>query len=401
MRSLALAQLQRIPATEIAKLRSADTHEAMQFANRLMSEAKACGLSIKDYLILKLDVRAAANDNARFANDKGGLVNGYDAALVELNLPLRDDFENGITLQAASNTFQTFPGTRLLFPQVVDDTVNWTYRQTNFERLDAIVGNRRQIDGPEMLQMVVDDTQADYQFAAKVSEKGQVPIHAVQASQKAVRIHKFGLGWEFTYEFERRAAVDMIVPFAMRSKMEIERSKVWEATEVLINGDGAYGAASEVDQSSFNGGVIGTATNGTLSYRHLLAWLVSRARAGTPVDTVIGDFDAYVQWLLLFATPTANSGETVAQTLARSGFQMGGVPILNGVVNFALSSAVPANKLVGISKAVTLEELTENGSKIEESERSIRNQKVTFVSTENSGFRLPFGDTRSVFDFGN
>jgi hypothetical protein len=87
--------------------------------------------------------------------------------------------------------------------------------------------------------------------------------------------------------------------------------------------------------------------------------------------------------------------------MARTGFQIGGVPILSGTVNFVLSSAVPANKLIGITKAITLEELVENGSKIEESERSIRNQKVTFVSTENSGFKLTFGDTRSVFDVGN
>lgn len=397
-----LSQVKKIPAADIARLRSESTHEARMFAEQLLSEAKATGLSLKDYLMVKLDVRASANDNdAQFSDGKGGLMNGYNAALRVLDIPLRNDIENGITLQAASNTFQTFPATRLLFPQVVDDRVAWAYRQTNFERLENIVGNSRTIDGTEVLSMVVDDTQSDYQFAARVTEKGQVPIHAVTASEKNVKIYKFGLGWEFTYEFERRASVDMVVPFATRSKMEIEKSKVWEATAVLINGDGAYGAAGEVNQSSFNSGVIGTSTNGVLSYKHLIAWFIARAKAGVPIDTVVGNFDAYIQWLFLFAMPAASAqGETSAASMARAGFQIGGVPVLNGVVNFALSSAVPANKLIGLSKAITLEELTENGSKIEESERSIRNQKVTFVSTENSGFRLAFGDTRSVFNFG-
>lgn len=398
-----IRDLKKIPVAQLAQLKDANPANAKAFAEGLMSEAKACGLNMKDYLVLKMDVQASsgeANGNS-FSDGKGGLLNGYHAALRVLDLPLRNDFENGVTLQAASNTFQTFPGTRILFPQVVDDTVNWAYRQSGFERLDAIVGNSRTIDGTEVLSMVVDDASTDYQFAAKVTEKGQVPIHSVKTSEKTVKIHKFGLGWEFTYEFERRASVDLIVPFATRSKMEIERSKVWEATAILINGDGAYGAATEIDQSSYNSTLIGTSTNGVLSYKHLIKWFVERAKAGVPIDTVVGDFDAYLQWLFLFAIPTTSSVQTDAQTMARTGFQIGGVPVLNGTINFALSSAVPANKLIGISKAVTLEELTENGSKIEESERSIRNQKVTFVSTENSGFRLPFGDTRSVFDFGN
>lgn len=399
---LQLANVKKIPAADIARLRSESPTEARAFAEQLVAEAKACGLGIKDYLTWKLDVRAsAAGDNAaQYADGKGGLMNGYQAALRVLDIPLRNDLENGVTLQAASSTFQTYPATRLLFPQVVNDTVTWNYRQTQFERLENIIGNSRTIDGPEMLSMIISDAQSDYQFTARVTEKGQVPIHAVEASEKAVRIHKFGLGWEFTYEFERRAAVDIVVPFATRSKMEIEKSKVWEATAILINGDGAYGAAPEVNQSSFNGGAIGTSTNGILSYKHLVAWLIARAKVGTPVDTVVGNFDAYIQWLFLFALPSTTQGETNAATMARAGFPIGGVPILQGPVNFALSSAVPANKLIGISKAVTLEELVENGSKIEESERSIRNQKVTFVSTENSGFRLAFGDTRSVFNFG-
>jgi hypothetical protein len=397
-----LLNLKKIPISDVAQLRQGNVGNAKAFAEQLMSEAKAVGLNMKDYLVMKLDVSAAPADQAaKFSDGKGGLLNGYHAALRELDLPLRNDYENGVTLQAASNTFQTFPGTRILFPQVVDDTVNWAYRQTNFERLEGLVGNSRTIDGTEVLSMVVDDAATDYQFSARLTEKGQVPIHSVTASEKTVKIYKFGLGWEFTYEFERRASVDLIVPFATRSKMQIERSKVWEATGVLINGDGAYGAAPEVNQSDYDVSLGIVSVPGKISYKHLVKWLVERAKAGTPVDTVVGDFDAYLQWLFLFAIPTSNNTETDAQTMARAGFQIGGVPILSGTVNFVLSSAVPANKLIGITKAITLEELVENGSKIEESERSIRNQKVTFVSTENSGFKLTFGDTRSVFDFGN
>lgn len=368
------------------------------FAAKLCSDAKALGLSLKDYLTYKIDA-SAVNDN-RFVAD-GKPLNGYEATLSYLNLPVRNDIESGVMLQAASNTFQTFPGTRILFPQVVDDIARFTYRQTSFERVESLVGNTRTINGNELLYLVVNDDGTEYRRARAIAEGGKIPVYSIQATEQSVKIWKFGMGYETTYEFERRASVDLLTPYVARANREIEMSKVWVATQVLINGDGAWGAASEVDQSSFDGALTGTATDGVLSYKHLLAWLVSRAKAGTPVDTVAGNFDAYLQWIMMFALPQANQGQPVTDTLARAGFKVGGLPILEGTINFALTSAAPANKLIGFSKADTLEELVENGSQITENERMIRNQKVVYTQTENSGFRLVFGDTREVFDFGN
>jgi hypothetical protein len=73
---------------------------------------------------------------------------------------------------------------------------------------------------------------------------------------------------------------------------------------------------------------------------------------------------------------------------------------VNGVINFALSSTAAATTLIGYSKGDTVEELIEAGSLISESETAIQNQSVTYVRTENTGYRLPFADTRSIFNFG-
>ena len=163
----------------------------------------------------------------------------------------------------------------------------------------------------------------------------------------------------------------MLTPYANRVIRETETSKVGQATLTLINGDGAYPAAPVVTQSSFTGGVIGTSTNGTLSYKHVLAWLVARAKAGTPVDTVVGNWDAYIQWLMMFAIPNSANTRGDADNLAAAGFRIGGVPLINGVVNFALSSTMTASQLLGMSKGDSLEELVEAGSTINES-RNVR-----------------------------
>lgn len=376
------------------------TSASLEAAANLIRDAKEYGLDLRSYLRLSIDPSMSENKGDYVANAQGEFLNGYEASLSYLNLPIRDDLDAGIMLQAAADTFQTFPGTRALFPEVVDDMVQWKVRQTNFETTDGMIAQRRTLSGNELISTVIEDTQADYDEAVRaIAEGGRIPIHSIRASQKSVKFWKFGNGYKTTYEFNRRASLDILTPYAARTQKNIDRSKVSVATSVILNGDSVTGAAGVVAQSSFNdANTTGTATNGKLSYKHLAAWLVSRAKAGAPIDTVLGNWDMYLQWLFMFAIPTTANTTTDADQLARTGFQIGGVPILSGSVNFKLSSDMPAGQLAGYSREDTLEEMTEAGSLISESEKSIQTQEVTYVKTENSGFRLIFGDTRSVYN---
>jgi hypothetical protein len=279
--------------------------------------------------------------------------------------------------------------------------LQWSYRQSQYENTAAFVSQSRTINGTELLSTVVNDQATDYQSMTPVAELGRVRIKTITASEKSVKFYKHGFGYEMSYEFNRRAKLDFLTPYLARALREVEMSKVGVATTTLINGDGVAAAANEVDQSSFNGGPIGTATNGTLSWKHLLAWLVARAQAGYPVDTVVGNWNAYIQWLFLFSVPTTAAITTDANQIASAGFSLGGVPLLGGKVNFALSSTAPANKLIGLTKAEAIEELKEANSLVTESEKAIKNQAITYVRTENTGYRIIFPSSREIFDFGN
>lgn len=398
MSALPLSQVRRRPVAELLTGLT-DTSESVsrEAALKLVSEAKSFGLNMRDFLTLAADVRAS-NDNGKYET-KDGLLSGYEASLVELSLPVRDDFGNGITLDAAADTFQTFPGARALFPEVVDDVLQWKYRQNLFESVDQLVGSSRTTTGVELLSNVVDDDKETYENWYAVAELAQVPVKSLRMSDKSVRFYKHGGGIRISYEFARRARIDLLAPYGARRERETQRSKVAHATGILVNGDGLNGAAPVVKQSAYNTDAGVNAEAGKISFRHLLAWFVKRAQAGTPIDTVVGNWDAYIQWLMMFVIKDNNGGRSDAEKLAASGFQVGGVPILNGIVNFVLSSTAPAGKLIGYSKADTLEELKESGSLIEESERAIRNQSITYIRTENAGYRLVYGDTRSILDF--
>lgn len=396
---MSLAQIQKQSLTAVlGSLKDTSSTKSAEAGQALIAAAGQEGLSVRDYLTLAIDPRMEEN-NRQFQLADGGFLNGYEAALSFLNLPVRDDLEAGIRLRAANDTFQTHAGTRALFPEVIDDMVRWKYRQFSVENVDALVSQTRQVPQPEILTTVVEDKREDYKEAvAAVAEGTPVPMYSIRSTQKTTRFWKFGSGYEVTYEFARRASLDLLTPYAMRVNREVDISKVAIATGVLLNGDTNYGAAPVVTQASLTDAVTGASAAGVLSRKHLLKWLVSRAQAGIPIDTVVGNWNTYIQWLLLFTQNIAGD-HSAAQELAQQGFQIGGVPILRGAVNFALSSAMPDNQLLGYSKADTLEQTVETGSLIEESQKAILVQKIQYVKTENSGFRLVFGDTRSVYDF--
>ena len=51
------------------------------------------------------------------------------------------------------------------------------------------------------------------------------------------------------------------------------------------------------------------------------------------------------------------------------------------------------------NRADTLEEIVESGSRIQEEERAVRSQVITYVKSENTGYGLVYGDTRWVYTY--
>lgn len=382
----------RKPAEQLlAGLKDKNPAASLSSGQMLVADAKKAGLALPDYLRL-----AIKTDEGEFA---GTGLNGYEASLAFLNLPIRDDFQHGILLEAAAETFQTFPGTRALFPPVIDNILQWKYRQDQIESVDYIIAQSRSISGNEMITTVIDDKANDYQQVGVIAEEANIPVRSIRASEKSVKIYKFGGGFQFSYEFERRVSLDVITPYAARMQREVEIGQMAMATGLLVNGDGVAAAAPITTATALAATIPAppSIVAGVINWEIFLAWMLARAKLGVAVDTVVGNYDMWFAWNRMFATPTANSGMSQMEVLAKAGVQTAVQnPRFNFNVNFAVSSTAPAAKLIGFVKNETIEELVENGSDIEESVRSIENQVVKFVKTTNRGYRLPFADTRSI-----
>lgn len=376
------------PAEVLLKdLRSANLSESINAGQSLLRASALSGLTIPDYLRL-----AVKTSEGEF---KGSGLDGYEATLAHLNLPFQNDFSKGVLLQAASDTFATYPGTRMMFPAVMDEILRFSVRQNSIENPSQIVSGSRTIAGSEQISVVMDDDTAATQTAL-VSEGGKIPISEVRSSEQTVRMFKHGGGYRFTYEFGRRASLDILTPFAARTARRLELSKMKAAIDMLINGDGVtgHGAAPVVRQQADFGGTGTT----LLEYKPLLKWIVSRAKANAPIDIVIGNYEMYVEWLLLFTPNVNNRADAEAIAAAGGPTLRAQVPGLLNPIDFVVATAVPDNKLIGITKAETLQELIEANSQIQETERAITTQQITVVKTENAGYKLVFGDTRSIYN---
>lgn len=357
---------------------------------KLLASARDHGVGVRDYL--------------EYVILPEGDRNGFELALEKLNLPVRNKLSEGMLLQAAGETFQTYSGTRALFPEVIDNIVRWKNRQDQIERLEPMVAGTRTITGNEVIATWVEDDSKD-RSTYSVAEGARIPVRSLRTSQTNVKMNKVGSGYRMTYEFSRRANLDLITPFIARQQRELERAKVAFATTTLINGDGVNGAAVEVDQSSFNTPVGTTATAGQISWRHLTYWLVQMAKAGTPVDTLVMNWDGLFQYMMLFGAPLVQANSvamTGAEAAEKAGLSlsMGSISLLQ-MVRPVVSSAVPTGKIIGITRDSCIEELVEAGSQINEAATAIENQTYTVYRTENVGIRLLFGDARQVYDFAN
>lgn len=377
----------RKPVEEVVGgLLSASSHESAENGKKLIEKARDAGLSLRDYLTLAVDVKSGASGAA---NQAAGL-NGYEAALSHLNLPFGNDFEQGVVLQAASDTFATYTGTRAMFPEVLDDMLKQAGRIEQLENTAALVSQSRVINGVEMISTVMEDTvEEDGTFT--IAEGGKIPVRAVRTSQNSVRMYKHGSGYEFTYEFNRRASLDIITPFASRVARRLEISKVAAATSVLISGDGVNAAATVENLATYGADFVGKTLKD--NYRALAKFIMAKWKAGYTIDTIACNFDLYVEMMFMFAQTNIGTASDI-QNLQAAGAPGINLPVMNGMVNVVLSSSIPDGYFVAFVKRESLEELVEAGSTIAESERSITTQVVTYVRSENTGYKLSFPDGR-------
>jgi hypothetical protein len=127
---------------------------------------------------------------------------------------------------------------------------------------------------------------------------------------------------------------------------------------------------------------------------------MARAKAGYPVDTLVVNYDMYIDLMFMYQ-PTLSGNGSIPVAMEQRGapaIQTNVSFMANMGVNVVISSAVPAGRIIAMSKMECLEELIEAGSNISENERSIKNQSVTYIKTETTGYKLAIPQARVILN---
>lgn len=371
----------------VAGILSSNDRDSEEAGLKLAREAADFGLNLRDFLDLAIDM--SEGEEARLHNE--AKMSGFEMVSAKLNLPMKNDYRNQITLAQASETFATKPGSRIMFPYTIDGVLRWADRLDNLESVNDMIASSRTIRGNEFIRVVAEDTEDDRKTHT-IAEGARIPVHKVRTTSTGVQIWKHGSGMEFTYEFMRRNLMDVVTPFAARVARDLEYSKLGQATAIMMNGDGVNPEATAVTGK-------GATASSKLSYEMIMDLAVRAIKDKNPIDTIAGNIDTYCQYVDIFGAAAISSAFEAEQKAQKGAPQLLLARNIFLPIKFVLNNNVPDGKLLAFNKNETLEELVESGSRIEEETASVRNQVVTYVRTENTGYSLIYPKTRYLLSY--
>lgn len=240
--------------------------------------------------------------------------------------------------------------------------------------LDDIVNARVSITGDTYKAGVIERGSEDDLDPARVTEGADLPLYTIKTAEHSIKIYKYGGRVRASYEYLRRTPLNLVGRTIAGIARREEIRKMRAALEVAVNGDGNSNPAINKN-------------NGNAA-----AWRV------TDFDLIEAEMSDYDREPAMFVADKATLLAIRALRVPASGIAMTpaqaamyGNPYItpSGVpLRFAPTSSIldGSDKLLTWGIGDGLEQVTENGSIIQEADRFIANQTQEFTISENVGF---------------
>ena len=324
-----------------------------------------------------------ASSCGAFFRQASDYVPGADVLLPAL---AQEMFESALGLQANDLSFQTRPG-------VAGDTVYATEIRPfvdqrlqipeNTVSVEDLVSVTFGIDGDSYKTAQVKQNQRGPQNEfGRVAEAAEFPLYSITTSDRIVRVYKYGGRINWSYEVARRMRINQlqILLTELAFAEDVRRRKA--ALEVAVNGDGngngvmlsptvpaAY-SIQNIDEFGMD-----TAYNSSLGLNMYAGDLTEvknvRALRYNPNGQVVLNPDQLAMYSAMYQMPDGSPLK-----LSPKG------SILDG-----------SKLLLGWNTARGLEQVIENGSQIEETEKIIANQTNQMVMSINIGYGKPYDNS--------
>jgi hypothetical protein len=344
-------------------------------------------------------------------------LTAFERQLQLNNIVLHSDVDRGLYPSTGEYFFQADrPGSAILFPTLLQKVALWA-KMKQVPDINKLVATTRTIAGTSSYQsLFIDDSAITGKGSEahgrrfRVDQRGNFPEVKIGWSESANAVTKHGVRLAWTYEFVRRASIEIMTTIVARIMIQDQVELFNEAIGVAINGDGTAAnpaaAVYKIRNSNTAGplDIVSTAgtplTAGQISYEVWLKW-IGGFRPYTP-NVVVGNLGTLTK-LILMAKPNVDPMQIITTLLEpKSQGTVKMDPTMNALfpnVVLYMADNAPNDVLVGIDTAFGLERVIELGSDIQETERVILNQTENMVLSISDGVSKLFKDAIQVLDF--
>lgn len=314
-----------------------------------------------------------------------GKLDAFERQMFAAGIQTKSDPSKGMYADKVEKFFMGTTTSDHLFPEFINRTARMALEAPDI--LNELVAIKTPITGNAYKTFYVDLSTSAKQ-KQRVAEGTEIPTTKITGHENAVTLNKKGRAIDFSYEYVRRIQIDMLALLIEGILQQTGVDLANDAVGILVNGDGNASTAA----TNFNlthadiGGVV---ANG-ITWDN---WLKFRLKF-YPYNGTTAIVDATQLINVLGIQPPAT--DPLALLSSFNGNQIsGGAQVAQNVFSkpmryVYLPSATLANKVLAIDPKYALEQVTEIGADIVETDKMIKAQFETIVLSQVTGFATLF-----------
>ncbi len=315
-----------------------------------------------------------------------GQLDAFERQMLAAGIRTKSDEGKGLYADTVDKFFLGTSNSDVLFPEFINRTARQALLAPDI--LNELVAIKTPIAGNAYKTFYVDLSTAAKQ-KKRVAEGTEIPTTTITGHTHAITLTKKGRAIDASYEFIRRMRIDMLALLIDGILQQTGVDLADDAVKVLISGDGnANTAATNYDLTAL-GGVVADGIDWESWLKFRLKFYpykgVTAIVDETQLIKVLGIQPPVIDPLTLMASMNGGTPVGGGANLAQN--------VFSGPMRYVyLPSTTIANKVLVVDPKYALEQVTEIGADIVETDKIIKSQFETIVLSQVTGFATLFPD---------
>jgi len=355
--------------------------ETLSAGLNLYKEAYAKGQTFSQFL------EGLDPSNQYVGNDAHlGQLDAFERQMLAAGIRTKSDEAKGLYADFTEKFFLGTSGSDVLFPEFINRTARMA--MTAPDILNELVAIKTPIQGNAYKTFYVDLSTAAKQ-KKRVAQGAEIPTTTITGHEHSVELNKKGRAIDMSYEYVRRIRIDMLALLIEGVLQQTGLDLADDAVSVLISGDGNANTAATNFNLTALGGVVANGIDWESWLKFRLKFYPYKGITAIVDEAqlikVLGIQPPVIDPLTLMASINGGTPVGGGANLAQN--------VFSGPMRYVyMPSATIANRVLVIDPKYALEQVTEIGADIVETDRMIKSQFETIVLSQVTGFATLFPD---------